>query len=233
MKAARALPSSMRVRVSGMCAHPNRQSTYGDHDEPASAGTFNSTTQRHRMRDRPPHANPRLCETRIQGISSRIRIPFGGVKVRAGLSIWGFLGFALTASCARTKPPEAVTPTPTSTSKPEPTVAQIVTSFVVQKCPDSPKMNSRKAETALRQMLSPCDHVPGGSVHFAATLMPGGRIELASAPGAPTEGVVPICVLKHTLTHPVSLERPCTFDVRLEASRRAPPPGDAGPSATD
>jgi hypothetical protein len=119
------------------------------------------------------------------------------------------------------------------TPKPEPSVAQFTTSFIVQKCPDAPKMNSRKAETALRQMLSPCDKVPGGSVHFAATLMPGGRIELASPSGEPDDGVVPICVLKHVLTHPVSLERPCTFDVRLEASRRVHAAADAGASAAN
>jgi hypothetical protein len=147
--------------------------------------------------------------------------------VRARTSIWASIGIALTASCAKTRPPEAVTPNQA------PTVAQIVTSFVVQKCPDAPKMNAQKAETALRQMLSSCDSVPGGSVHFAATLMPGGRIELASAPGEPRDGVVPLCVLKHTLTHPVPLERPCTFDVRLEASRRAPPSGVTSPSAND
>ena len=58
-------------------------------------------------------------------------------------------------------------------------------------------MSSRGAEAALRQMLSPCDKVPGGSAHFAATLMPGGRIELASAEGDPKDGVIPVCVLKH------------------------------------
>jgi hypothetical protein len=135
---------------------------------------------------------------------------------------------ALTASCARSKPPEPVT-----AAKQGPAVIELVTSFVVQKCPDAPKMNSHKAETALRQMLAPCDKVPGGSAHFAATLMPGGRIELAAASGEPTDGVVPLCVLKHTLTHPVSLEKPCTFDVRLEASRRVQSAGDAGRTAAD
>jgi hypothetical protein len=168
----------------------------------------------------------RPCRFKFQGQS-----PFfsAGGNVRAGTSIWATLGLALTASCARTKPPEQATSKPA----PTPTVAQVVTSFVVQKCPDAPKMNSRKAETALRQMLSPCDTVPGGYAHFAATLMPGGRIELASPSGEATDGVVPICVLKHTLTHPVSLEKPCTFDVRLEASRRVPPAADGGPSAAN
>jgi hypothetical protein len=142
----------------------------------------------------------------------------GGEEVKAGTSIWATLGFAATVSCARTKPPEPVTP------KAVPPVSQVIASFVVQKCPDATKMNSQKAETALRQMLSPCDKVPGGSVHFTATLMPGGRIELASPSGAADDGVVPICALKHTLTHPVSLEKPCAFDVRLEASQRAPAP---------
>jgi hypothetical protein len=142
--------------------------------------------------------------------------------VRAATSIWA-IGIALTVSCAKTRPPQSVASNQAPAAAPA--VAQVVTSFVVQKCPDAPKMNSQKAETALRQMLSPCDSVPGGSVHFAATLMPGGRIELAPAPGEPHDGVVPMCVLKHTLTHPVSLERPCTFDVRLEASRRVSPSG--------
>jgi len=119
-----------------------------------------------------------------------------------------------TVSCARTKPPEAVG---TASASDEPPVSQIVTSFVVLACPDARKMNAQRAETALRQILSPCDKVPGGRAHFAATLMPGGRIALASAPGDPSDGVVPLCVLQHTLTHPVALERPCTFDVRLEA----------------
>jgi hypothetical protein len=110
-------------------------------------------------------------------------------------------------------------------------VDQVITSFVVQKCPDAPKMNAQKAEAALRQMLSPCDKVPGGSVHFAATLMPGGRIQLTSAAGEPDDGVVPMCALKHALTHPVSLERPCTFDVRLEAGRPRAPLADAGSTA--
>jgi hypothetical protein len=110
-------------------------------------------------------------------------------------------------------------------------VDQVITSFVVQKCPDASKMNSHKAETALRQMLTPCDKVPGGSVHFAATLMPGGRIQLTSAAGEPDDGVVPMCALKHALTHPVSLERPCTFDVRLETGKASAPVANAGSSA--
>jgi hypothetical protein len=132
--------------------------------------------------------------------------------------LWALVGVVATVSCARSKPPEtAVKPTA------EPLVAQLLTSFVVQACPDARKMNSRAAETALRQLISPCDKVPGGDAHFSATLMPGGRIELGSSSGDANDGTVPICVLKHTLTHPVALERPCTFDVRLEASHMPRP----------
>ena len=131
---------------------------------------------------------------------------------------WALIGVAATLSCARSRPPEAAVK-----ANEEPLVAQILTSFVVQACPDARKMNSRAAETALRQLISPCDKVPGGDAHFSATLMPGGRIALGPGSGESTEGVVPVCVLKHTLTHPVALERPCTFDVRLEASQTARP----------
>jgi hypothetical protein len=127
------------------------------------------------------------------------------------------IGVAATVSCARSRPPEAAVK-----ANDEPLVAQLLTSFVVQACPDARKMNSRAAETALRQLISPCDKVPGDA-HFSATLMPGGRIALGPGSGESTEGTVPICVLKHTLTHPVALERPCTFDVRLEASHMPRP----------
>lgn len=95
-------------------------------------------------------------------------------------------------------------------------ISQMLASFVVQRCPDSSKMNAKAAELAMRQLITPCDRVPGGSAHFSATLVPGGRIELASPAGETQDGVVPTCVLKHTLKHAVTLGEPCTFEVRLE-----------------
>ena len=77
-------------------------------------------------------------------------------------------------------------------------------------------MNGKAAEVAMRQLITPCDKVPGGNAHFSATLIPGGRIELASPAGETADGVVPTCVLKHTLKHGVTLGEPCTFEVRLE-----------------
>jgi hypothetical protein len=138
--------------------------------------------------------------------------------MRSYTALWASVALAATTSCAGSRPPEPAAPKTNDVP-----VSQLVTSFVVQTCPDAHKMNSQGAETALRRMLSTCDRVLGGGAHFAATLMPGGRIELASAPGEPSEGVVPLCVLKHTLTHPVALARPCTFDVRLEASTARSP----------
>jgi hypothetical protein len=90
------------------------------------------------------------------------------------------------------------------------------TSFVIAGCPDSTKMDSRAADAAMRKMVEPCAKVPGKAVRFQATLVPGGRIEIASETGERAEGVVPICVVKNKLTHPVVLKERCTFTVTLE-----------------
>ena len=51
-----------------------------------------------------------------------------------------------------------------------------------------------------------------------ATLLPGGRVELASPSGDPTEGVVPTCLVQNVsqLKHKLRLKKPCKFDVKLE-----------------
>jgi hypothetical protein len=64
------------------------------------------------------------------------------------------------------------------------------------------------------QLVEGCSSVPGGSAQFAATLLPGGRIEIAAAPGQPD--VVPICILKHSLLHGVPLAKPCRLDVKIQ-----------------
>ncbi|HZU83710.1 MAG TPA: hypothetical protein VE987_12370 [Polyangiaceae bacterium] len=78
------------------------------------------------------------------------------------------------------------------------------------------RTNARLAERAMYELVEGCTSVPGGSAQFGATLLPGGRIEIAAAAGQP--GVVPICVLKHPLTHKVPLERPCRLDVHIAES---------------
>jgi hypothetical protein len=75
------------------------------------------------------------------------------------------------------------------------------------------------------QLVEGCSSVPGGSAEFEATLQPGGRIEIAAAPGQPD--VVPICILKHSLLHKVALVKPCRLDVKI-AQTSVPLAGDAG-----
>jgi hypothetical protein len=91
-------------------------------------------------------------------------------------------------------------------------------------------MNSRAAETAVRKLVAHCESVPGKGFHFKATLVPGGRIELASPGGNPEDGVVPTCALRSGLTHGVALKERCVFDVRLD--ERPVPGPTAAPSAS-
>jgi hypothetical protein len=98
-------------------------------------------------------------------------------------------------------------------------------SAVVAACPDARKMNAKAAADTINQLFEPCAQVPGGKAHFSATLLPGGKIELASPEGKVAEGVVPTCALSHGLTHKTLLSHPCTFDVQLEERK----PGRATP----
>jgi len=75
----------------------------------------------------------------------------------------------------------------------------------------------------MRRLVEPCSKVPGQAARFQATLVPGGRIEIASPSGDRADGIVPICVVKNQLSHAVSLKQPCTFDVQLE-ERTVPGP---------
>lgn len=101
-----------------------------------------------------------------------------------------------------------------------PDITNMNATVVVKDCPDASKgTTSKSANTAIRKLVSPCSKVPGGVAHFAATLLPGGRIELASPEGDATQGVVPTCVLESQLKHSVPLRSPCKLDVRLEESR--------------
>jgi hypothetical protein len=87
---------------------------------------------------------------------------------------------------------------------------------IVSACPDARKMNAKAAADTINKLVEPCAKVPGGKAHFAATLLPGGKIELASPEGKVADGVVPTCVLGHGLTHRVLLSKACSFDVQLE-----------------
>lgn len=110
---------------------------------------------------------------------------------------------------------------------PESDVSIVEAAVVVAECPDSKTMNARAAREAIRKLVDPCAAVPGGSAHFAATLMPDGRIALAAPSGDPAEGVVPTCVLQNKLAHRVPLKQACKFDVQLV---ERPAPAGSAPS---
>lgn len=99
---------------------------------------------------------------------------------------------------------------------PHTATSMVNASAMISACPDGRRMNAKVVADTINKLVEPCARVPGGKAHFAATLLPGGKIELASPEGKVAEGVVPTCVLSHGLTHHVLLNKPCTFDVQLE-----------------
>ncbi len=125
-------------------------------------------------------------------------------------------GGLLLGACAAKPPPDAEAPPRTVTS-------MVNASAVIAACPDAHKMSARTAADAINKLVEPCAQVPGGKAHFAATLLPGGKIELASPEGKVADGIVPTCALSHGLTHRVFLTKPCTFDVQLEERKLGAP----------
>lgn len=124
------------------------------------------------------------------------------------LACGGLLGLG---ACAGSKQ-DAAAPDGT----PRITTSLVNASSVVSVCPDGKRMSAKAAAGALQKLVQPCASVPGGRAHFAATLLPGGKIELAAPDGNTAEGVVPTCVLRNALRHNVLLKSPCRFDVQLE-----------------
>jgi len=111
-------------------------------------------------------------------------------------------------------------------------IAIVDATVVVEACPDAKSMNAKAAHTAIVKLVERCNKVPGGAAHFSATLMPGGRIKLASPSGDQAEGVVPTCVLSNQLTHRVLLKSECKFDVKLEERKVSSAPGAPAPDVT-
>jgi hypothetical protein len=97
-------------------------------------------------------------------------------------------------------------------------MSMVTSAVVVAACPDSAKIDTKLASREIEELVSPCAKVPGGTAHFSATLVPGGRVELGSPAGDPTEGVVPTCLVQNQaqLKHRIRLRSPCRFDVKLE-----------------
>jgi hypothetical protein len=144
----------------------------------------------------------------------------------AVLALGGALGLA---ACGGAKAAPAEEPDDASKS----VTSLVNATSVVGACPDSKRMNTRAGSNAINRLVEPCVAVPGGRAHFSATLLPGGKIELASPEGNTADGVVPTCVLHSGLRHKVQLRSPCTFDVQLEERKvngggSAPAPASSG-----
>jgi len=109
-----------------------------------------------------------------------------------------------------TKPPDAAVP--------DEEIAMVTSFVMVDACPEAKLLDTKAATREIDELVGPCKKVPTGSAHFSATLLPGGRVELASPSGEPTEGVVPTCLLQNAkqLKHKLRLKTACKFDVKLE-----------------
>ena len=101
----------------------------------------------------------------------------------------------------------------------------------MEDCPDAKKMDAKAAEAAMRRLIEPCHAVNAPHADFLATLVPGGRIEIASRGKDSAEGVVPICVVKNKLTHSVALKQRCTFNVKLEPAAAVAPAASSSAQA--
>lgn len=97
-------------------------------------------------------------------------------------------------------------------------ISLVTSMVVVEGCPDSKKLDTRQATREIEELVGPCKKIPGGTAHFAATLLPGGQIELAAPSGDPNEGVVPTCAVQNAaqIRHRIKLTYACKFDVKLE-----------------
>jgi hypothetical protein len=134
---------------------------------------------------------------------------------------WVLFACLAVAGCKTTQPPVAEEPKPAEPRPVEPEGREssfVTSSVVIGSCPDSAKISTTKAEKEIDELVGSCTEVPGGAVHFSATLLPGGQIELGSPEGDPSEGMVPTCVVQTAkqLKHKLKLKRPCRFDVKLE-----------------
>ena len=138
-----------------------------------------------------------------------------------------FVGSCGPPAASRSSEPRS--PAPAESSR---RVASASTSYVVEDCPDAKKMDAKAVETAMRKLTEPCHDVKAPAADFLATLVPGGRIEIASRGKDSAEGVVPICVVRNRLTHSVALKQRCTFSVKLEPPAVVAPAASAAEPAT-
>ena len=132
--------------------------------------------------------------------------------------VLGLVGLVALGVVSCTKPQPSTTPAVApSASAPPPgkAVAVVEGSILVRECPA--KLDPKQARKTLDMLAGDCTSVPGGSAKFLATLLPGGRIEIA-APDGSDEGTIPICVLKNKLRHRLLIKKSCAFEVQIEES---------------
>lgn len=127
------------------------------------------------------------------------------------------LGVALVACGPRQADPptaEPVAPPPFDA----PAMSMVTSIVVLDACPDAKRLDSKRTSREIQELIGPCKRIPGGAAHFSATLLPDGRVELASPSGDPAGGVVPTCVVQQLkqLRHKLALRSPCRFDVTLD-----------------
>jgi len=117
-------------------------------------------------------------------------------------------------------------PPPQDAATPTEQISLVTSMVIVEACPDSKQLDTKLANREIDELVGPCKKVPGGAAHFSATLMPGGRVELASPSGDPTEGIIPTCLVQSAgqLKHKLRLARACKFDVKLEERIAEPTP---------
>jgi hypothetical protein len=159
-----------------------------------------------------------------------VLIAAGGILVSMDdfLSRLAFVhaGAILMFACASTPPSSSSSSSPPPAEPPGRAAKLVSTTVVANECAAVNKAFAKPAEAAMSKLTEDCARIPGGSMRFTANLLPGGRIELLAADGGPE--VVPICVLKHELTHKVPLTKACRLDVRLDESTTMIATPDAG-----
>lgn len=135
-----------------------------------------------------------------------------------------FLTVVFAAACWRGSDTPPATPPPTPAAPADAGVplgrpmSMVTSSVIVDACPPQKQLDRRAASREIEALVGPCQQVPGGAAHFSATLLPDGRVTLASPSGDTQTGIVPTCVLETSAAfrHKLKVSQPCRFDVKLE-----------------
>jgi hypothetical protein len=136
----------------------------------------------------------------------------------------GLVLLLLAAGCSPAPPMPATTPPDEAPTEDGPhPVGLVDASIMFTDCPQVSNMNAKEAQRTMYRLVEGCDAVPGGTARFVATLSPDKRIEISSPEGS--SGTVPICVLKHRLTHQVAVQKPCRMEVQMEERKETSPVG--------